>query len=45
MQENNNPTEQPKNSWLSNICQVCGEEVKSPYINLTTNKTGHKRCV
>lgn len=36
------PTE-PK--LFSDACQVCGEAVKSIYVNSNTGKAGHKRCV
>lgn len=26
-------------------CDVCGEVVKSVYVNLETGKEGHKNCV
>lgn len=30
---------------FSNTCQICGDYVKSVYINNDTGKTGHKKCV
>lgn len=29
----------------NNICQVCGEEVKSVYLNFQTSISGHKHCI